>query len=164
MIRHEQSVPKIPQHNGLAERMNRTIIKKVRCMLSYLNLPKNFWGETLCASIQLINLFPTTILEGKVPEEVWNGGKKKISYKHLRVFGCRAFVHVPKDEGTKLDNKSKQCVFLSYGDDKFGYKLYDPIAKKVIRSRDVIFFEEQTIKDFNKDVTIMLQLSMEIMR
>ncbi|GAA0142710.1 transmembrane signal receptor [Lithospermum erythrorhizon] len=153
-IRHEQSVPKTPQHNGLAERMNRTIMEKVRCMLSHSNLPKTFWGEALCASTQIINLSPTTFLEGKVPEEVWSGGKKRISYKHLRVFGCRAIVHVPKDERTKLDNKAKQYVFLSYGDDKFGYKLYDPIAKKVIRSRDVTFFEEQTIKDFDKDVTI----------
>ncbi|GAA0170796.1 hypothetical protein LIER_24980 [Lithospermum erythrorhizon] len=42
-IRHEQSVPKTPQHNGVAERMNRTIIEKVRCMLSHANLSKAFW-------------------------------------------------------------------------------------------------------------------------
>ncbi|GAA0140720.1 transmembrane signal receptor [Lithospermum erythrorhizon] len=65
-----------------------------------------------------------------------------------------AFVHVPKDERTKLDNKSKQCVFLSYGDDKFGYKLYDPVARKIVRIRDVVFFEDQTINEFNKEVQI----------
>ena len=41
-IRHEQSVPKTPQHNGLAERMNRTIVEKIRCMLSHSNLPPTF--------------------------------------------------------------------------------------------------------------------------
>ncbi|GAA0156231.1 hypothetical protein LIER_38239 [Lithospermum erythrorhizon] len=151
-IRHEQSVPKTPQHNGLAERMDRTIMEKVRCLLSHSNLPRMFWGEALNASIQIINLSPTTTLEGKVPNEVWTG--KNITYKHLRVFGCRAFVHILKDERTKLDVKSKQCVFLSHGDDKFGYKLYDPKAKKIVRSRDVSFFEDQTIKDFDKEVTI----------
>ncbi|GAA0142096.1 transmembrane signal receptor [Lithospermum erythrorhizon] len=102
--------------------------------------------------MQIINLSPTTILEGEVPKEVWSG--KKVSYKHLRVFGCRAFVHVPKDERSKLDNKSRQCVYLSYGDEKFGYKLYHPITKKVVRSRDVVFFEDQTIMDFDKEVQV----------
>jgi hypothetical protein len=64
------------------------------------------------------------------------------------VFGCRAFVHVPKDERSKLDNKTKQCIFLGFEDDGFGYRLWDPEEKKIIRSRDVIFFEDQTIEDF----------------
>ncbi|GAA0155218.1 transmembrane signal receptor [Lithospermum erythrorhizon] len=151
-IRHEQSVPKTPQHNGLAERMNRTIMEKVRCLLSHSNLPRLFWGEALYATIQIINLSSTTILEGSVPEELWSA--KKIFYKHLRTFGCRAFVHVPKDDLNKLDSKSNQYVYLRYGDEKFGYKLYDPVAKKLITSRDVVFFEEQTIKDFNQEVEI----------
>ena len=32
----------------------------------------------------------------------------------------------------------------------FGYHFYDPIDKKLIRSRDVVFFEDQTIDDFDK--------------
>mgnify|MGYP003740606461 FL=1 len=32
-IRHEKTVPRTPQHNGVAERMNRTIVERVRCML-----------------------------------------------------------------------------------------------------------------------------------
>ncbi|GAA0171673.1 hypothetical protein LIER_25652 [Lithospermum erythrorhizon] len=92
--------------------------------------------------------------EGEVPEEVWS--RKNVSYKHLSVFGCRAFVHVPKDERSKLDNKSRQCVYLSYIDDKFGHKLYEFVTKKVVRSRDVVFFEDQTIKDFDKEAQIDL--------
>ncbi|GAA0147556.1 hypothetical protein LIER_36540 [Lithospermum erythrorhizon] len=140
-ILHEQSVPKTPQHNGLAKRMNRTIVEKVRCLLSHSNLPTIFWGEALFATMQIINLSPTTILEGEVPKVVWS--RKKVSYKHLRVFGFRAFVHVSKDERSKLDNK------LRHGDDKFGYKLYDPVTKKVVRSRDLVFFEDQTINMSN---------------
>ncbi|GAA0162781.1 hypothetical protein LIER_18799 [Lithospermum erythrorhizon] len=149
-IRHTKSVPKIPQHNGVSERMNRTIVEKIQCMLSHAKLPRSFWGEAMCAAIQVINLSPTTVLEGGVPEEIWSG--KKSSYKHLRVFGCRAFVHIPKDERSKLDNKSNQCSYLSFGDEKFSYKLYDPVSKTIVRSRDVVFMENQTIGDLGKEL------------
>ncbi|GAA0150005.1 hypothetical protein LIER_09038 [Lithospermum erythrorhizon] len=151
-IRHEKIVPKTPQQNELAERMNRTIVEKIRCMFSHSNLPPTLWGEALCAAKHIINLLPTTILEGDVPEEVRSG--RNVSYKHLRVFGCRAFVHVSKDERTKLDNKSRKCVYLSYGDDKFSHKLFDPVTKNVVGSRDVVFFEDQTIKDFDREVQV----------
>ena len=39
-IRHEKTVPGIPQQNGVAERMNCIIVEKIRCMLKMANLPK----------------------------------------------------------------------------------------------------------------------------
>ena len=66
------------------------------------------------------------------------------------MFGCKAFVHIPQDERSKLDAKTRQCILLGYGLDEFGYKLFDPIAKKVVRSRDVVFVEDQTIEDIVK--------------
>ena len=41
-IRHEKTVPGTPQQNGVIERMNRTIVEKIRCMLRMTNLPKSF--------------------------------------------------------------------------------------------------------------------------
>ena len=59
--------------------------------------------------------------------KIWLG--KNISYSHLHVFGCKAFVHVPKDERSKLDAKTKPCVFLGYDQDEFDYRLYDLVKK-----------------------------------
>ena len=73
-------------------------------MLSYSKLPKSFWGEVMRRSIDLINFSPSIPLKGDLFERVWT--KKDVSYNHLRVFGCRAFVHIPKDERSKLDVKS----------------------------------------------------------
>jgi len=53
--------------------------------------------------------------------------KKDVSYSHLRVFGCKAFVHEPKDEKSKLDAKTIKCIFIGYGHDEFGYRFYDPL-------------------------------------
>ncbi|RVW14266.1 Retrovirus-related Pol polyprotein from transposon TNT 1-94 [Vitis vinifera] len=147
-IRHEKTVKKTPQQNGVAERMNRTILERVRCLLSHSKLPRSFWGEAMRTAVDLINLSPSVPLNGDVPEKVWTG--KEVSYDHLRVFGCRAFVHIPKDERSKLDPKAKQCIFIGYGHEEFGYRLYDPVDKKVVRSRDVVFLEDQTIEDIDK--------------
>ena len=118
-------------------------------MLSDAKLPNSFWAEAFNAAIYVINLSPTVALNSNVPERVWSG--KNVSYDHLRVFGCKSFVHVPKDERSKLDVKTRQCIFIGYGQDEFGYRFYDPVEKKLIRSRDVVFFKDQTIEDFNKD-------------
>nr|XP_029143958.1 probable LRR receptor-like serine/threonine-protein kinase At3g47570 [Arachis hypogaea] len=41
----------------------------------------------------------------------------------------RAFVHIPRDERSKPDGKSKQCIFVGYGHEDFGYRLWDPLPK-----------------------------------
>ena len=62
----------------------------------------------------------------------------------------QCFVHIPEDERSKVDSKTRQCIFLDYGGDEFGYKLFDPIARKVVRNCDVVFVEDQTIEDIVK--------------
>ncbi|GKV52757.1 hypothetical protein SLEP1_g59325 [Rubroshorea leprosula] len=103
-IKLEKTTLRTPQHNGVAERINRTICDRIVCMLSHAKLPKPFWGEALKTAVYLINRSPSVVLNGDVPEKIWSG--KEVSYKHLRVFGCRAYVHVPKEERAKLDEKT----------------------------------------------------------
>ena len=100
------------------------------------------------AAVDLINQSPSYPLEGDIPKRVWT--RKFVSFEHLTVFGCRAFVHVPRDERSKRDSKTKQCIFLSYCNEEFGYRLWDPTTKKIIKSKDVVFFEDQTIKDLDR--------------
>ena len=104
---HDIAHEKTPQLNGLAERMNRTLIERVRCMLSETKLPKHFWGEALYTTMHFINLSPVVALNSEVPNKIWFGNNVK--YDHLRVFGCKAFVHVPKDERSKFIVKKKRA-------------------------------------------------------
>jgi len=55
-----------------------------------------------------------------------------------------AYAKILDARRTKLDDKSKKCIFIEYGDRRMGYKLYNPITKKVIMSKDVIFEEDKT--------------------
>ena len=98
-------------------------------MLSHAKLLKRFWDEALRTAVDLINLSPCIPLEGDVAEHVWS--RKYVSYKHLKVFGCRAFAHILDVERSKLDGKTKECVFLGYAHDDFGYRIWDPRKKRI---------------------------------
>jgi hypothetical protein len=147
-IRHEKTVPGTPQHNDVVERINRTIVEKVRCMLRMTKLPKSFWVEAVQTTCYLINWSPLVPLDFDIPERVWT--REDASYAHLKVFGCKTFAHMPKKQRLKLDDKATPCIFVGYGDAEFGYKLWDPKKKKMIRSQDVVFHENENIKDFEK--------------
>ena len=99
-----------------------------------------------------------TPLDDDVSERIWT--EKDVSYKQLRVFGCRAYVYILKDERSKLDDKAKKCIFLNYGREKFRYRLWNPVARKLIRSTDVVFLEDQIIG--NAENSDESQLSPEI--
>ena len=138
-IRHEYTVPKTPEQNGVAERMNRTLVESLRSMLSDAKLPHKFWAEALATAVYLRNRSPTKPVTGMTPFEAWTG--KKPNVKHLRIFGCTAYAHIPKDERQKLDSKSRKCILLGYGTETKGYRLYDEKCGKVLYSRDVLFNE-----------------------
>ncbi|GAA0166738.1 hypothetical protein LIER_21826 [Lithospermum erythrorhizon] len=87
-------------------------------------------------------------LKFDVPNCVWSC--KDVSYDHLRVFEYMAYVHTLKDERSKLDEKSKKRVFVGYGLDEFGYRFFDPVQRKFIRSCDIVFMEDYTIEDIDK--------------
>lgn len=137
-------MPGTPQHNGVPERMNHTIMEKVRSMLSNDGLEKHFWAKIARKTFYLINQSPTTTLDGNIPEEVWTN--KKLNYSHLKIFGCEEPVHIPKENITKLDDKSMKCIFLGYADEEFGYRPWDPVKHKFIRSIDVIFNESEMLR------------------
>jgi len=59
------------------------------------------------------------------------------SVAHFRVFDCVAYAHIPKELRRKLDDKSEKCIFLGYNEHSKAYKLYNPVIKKVIISKNV---------------------------
>jgi hypothetical protein len=144
-IARQKTTPYTPQQNGVAERMNRTLMEKARSMLSGAGLGQEFWAEAVSTTCYLVNRSPSSALDDTTPHEVWSG--KKPSLQHLRVFGCDAYVHVPKENRSKLDNKAEKCIFIGYKDGVKGYKLWNPETKKTVYSRDVVFRE---VKDVSK--------------
>ena len=112
-------------------------------MLSSAGIGQEFWAEAVETACYLVNRSPTSALIDKTPQEVWTG--KKPSIKHLKFFGCDAYVHVPKEKRSKLDNKAEKCIFIGYKDGMKGYKIWNPITKKTVYSRDVVFREVKEV-------------------
>ena len=75
-------------------------------MLSGAGLGQEFWVDAVETACYQVNRSPSSALEDKTPQEVWTS--KKPSLSHLRVFGCDAYVHIPKEKRTKLDSKSEK--------------------------------------------------------
>jgi transposase InsO family protein len=118
-IKRHFTVLKTPQQNGVAEHMNRTLVERVRCMLSYLGLSKVFWGEALSYARHIVNRLPLAALNGRTPLEVWSGSPAN-DYDSMRIFGCSAYYHVTE---SKLDLRAKKAIFLGFSGGVKGYRL-----------------------------------------
>jgi hypothetical protein len=90
--------------------MNKMLMEKSGCMLSGVELGKELWAEVVGIACHLVNRSPSSVLDDKTPQEVWTG--KKHSLRHHKVFGCEAYVHVPKKKKSKLDKKAEKLYLL----------------------------------------------------
>ncbi|GJR50420.1 retrotransposon protein, putative, ty1-copia subclass [Tanacetum coccineum] len=135
--------PYTPQHNGVSERRNRTLLDMVRSMMSQTTLPKSFWDYALETVARILNMVPTKKVE-KTPYEVWHGQAPKLSY--LKVWGCEALVK--RDTLTKpdkLEPRSIKCIFVGYPKETIGYSFYYPPENKVLVARNAEFLENSLI-------------------
>src|ERR1044072_5809073 len=142
-IHRHFSVRKTPHQNGVAERINRTLTERARCLRLNAGLSIGFRAAALNMAYYLVNRSPRTSLEGKVLEEVWTGNP--IDLSNLRIFGSPVYVHISSEDRSKLDHKSSRCIFIGFNKGVKGYKLWDPVKKKVVVSRDVIFDEQSML-------------------
>ena len=111
--------------------MNRTIMERARSMRLHVGLPLQFWANVVDTVVYLINIGPSSSLDGRIPEEAWT--VKKVNYSFLNTFYCETFNHIDKENRTKLETKSKKCTFIGYNVNDFGYHLWDYENKKIIR-------------------------------
>ncbi|KRX55804.1 Retrovirus-related Pol polyprotein from transposon TNT 1-94 [Trichinella sp. T9] len=140
-IRHERTIPETPQQNGVAERMNRTLVEKARTMLIDANLSPDLWAEAVGTANYLRNRCPTKALRKVTPEEAWSGRKPNLA--HLKIFGCLAMVHVASGQRKKWDPKSEERIFVGYCETSKGYRTVDRKTKKMYVTRDVKFLESR---------------------
>ncbi|KAG9458815.1 hypothetical protein H6P81_003323 [Aristolochia fimbriata] len=125
--------------------MNKTLVEKVRCMLSNAGLGRKFWVEAVTYAQHLVNHLPSSAIGGKTPLEVWSE-KPATDYDSLRIFSSIAYYHVNE---SKLDPRAKKALFMGFNAGVKGYRLWCLEAKKTIISRDVTFDESAMLNKVN---------------
>jgi hypothetical protein len=145
-IIHQMTAPYTPQHNGLAERKNRTLVDMVNAMLLNAKLPNNLWGEALLTACHIHN----RVLSKKSnvsPYEAWNGRKPNLNY--FKVWGCVAFYKSSDPQRTKLGPRGLKSVFVGYAQNSKAYRLLDLETNVIVESIHVEFIEYKFISDSN---------------
>ena len=145
-IKRHKTCPYTPQHNIVSERMNRTIMDKVRAMLSETGLDESYWAEAALTAVYIINRSPNASIKFEVLEARWMGSD--LEYGHLRSFGCIAYVHQVKE---KINPRATRGIFLGYAQGTKGYRVWLLEEEKVVISKDVVFNEERFFKDLKKE-------------
>ena len=145
-IVHQFTAPYTPQQNGAAERLNRTIVEKVRAMLSDAELPRHFWAEAAMTA-NYVRLRSPVSGRVQTPWELFYGSKPDVSM--LRVFGSTAYVHVPQEKRKKLDQVSQHGVFVGYQENTKGWRVWLD-SREIVVSRDVVFYERKLISSDRK--------------
>lgn len=142
-IEHQTSADYTPEQNGRAERLNRTLIERTRAMLEEFELTPKFWAAALETACYVRNCMPTKG-ETTSPHELFYG--KAPDLGRLRVFGCLAYVHVPKAKRKKLDARAEPGVFVGYERSSKAYRVYvwRDGGVQLVTSRNVRFDEQGT--------------------
>jgi hypothetical protein len=106
----QHTVPYTPQQNGVIERKNRS-------------LPKRLWAEALNCATYIQNRSPHKSFNDKTPYEAWIGLKPEVT--HFPIFGSHSWAWIPSEKRKALDPHSTERIFVGYLDSVKGYRLID---------------------------------------
>ncbi|GKB66118.1 putative ribonuclease H-like domain-containing protein [Tanacetum coccineum] len=140
-IKQEYSNARTPQQNGVAERMNRTLIEAARTMLADSLLPTTFWAEAVSTACYIFNRVRVTKPQNKTPYELLFGHKPIISY--IRPFGCHVTILDTLSVLGKFDGKSNEGFLVGYSLNNKAYRVYNLVTKRVEVNLHVNFLEDK---------------------
>ena len=128
----------MPQHNGVAERRNQTLLDMVGSMMGKADLPKSFQGYALETAVYILNRVPSKSVE-VTPYEIWTNKKPYLSY--MKIWGCPTYVK--RTISDKLEARSDKCLFVGYPKETRGYQFYNTLEQRLFASKHVVFLKKE---------------------
>jgi hypothetical protein len=137
-----------PQLNGVAERLNRTLLERMRAATHTSGLPQTLWGEALRHATWLKNRTATRALDGKTPFEALYGRPPDLSA--LRTWGLPVLVH--STGGSKLHARAHEARWLGLDVDAKAHRVYWPGPGNVTVERNVYFGTSAQLEGEEEDL------------
>lgn len=131
------TAPYSPSQNGVAERLNRTLIELARAMMDARKVPEFLWDSAVLHATYIRNRAYTKS-QMKTPYELWYGERPNVS--HLREFGTPVWVLLQgQNRPNKLQPKSSKRLFLGYDDGSKAIKYFNSETRRIMTSRNFRF-------------------------
>jgi hypothetical protein len=139
-VERKLTIHDTPEENEVAERLNRTLMEKVRAMIFTSQLPTGMWGEALMHAVFLKNCTWTWALpEGLTPFEMVNNEKPVL--KDLPVWGSIVWVH--DTSSGKLGARAKEGHWVGYNINSNGHRIFWRKKRTVTVERNIVFSKEE---------------------
>ena len=112
-------------------------------MLADSKLNLEFWGKAANTAVYIRNLVKSRVHE-KIPYEIWY--EKQPNIKHMRRFGCTAYLLRKGGNKKKFDTKTIKEIFMGYNENNT-YRIYIPETRNIKCNCDVKFDKEKSGSD-----------------
>ncbi|MBW0517611.1 hypothetical protein O181_057326 [Austropuccinia psidii MF-1] len=135
---HIFAPPETPEHNGFAERANRTIVEKAHCLMNPTNLPNQYWAGAVNPAVFLSNLSPTHSRNGKSPQFLWSNILANLT--GLQTFGCQSVIYnLKRRRDWKLSSPGQEGILLGFENEGTAYRILRLDDLKVVVTRNATF-------------------------
>nr|GEW62464.1 retrovirus-related Pol polyprotein from transposon TNT 1-94 [Tanacetum cinerariifolium] len=138
-ISHQTSVARTPQHNGVVERQNRTLVEAARTMLIFSKASLFLWAKAINTGCYTQNRSLICLRYNKTPYDLIQNKKPDLSFLH--VFGSLCYPTNDHEDLGKFDAKANIGIFVGYAPAKKSFKIYNRRTRIISETIHVTFDE-----------------------
>src|SRR6266850_8183991 len=148
-----------PSQNGVAERMNRTLVELARAMLIANNVPEFLWKPAVAHAAYLWNQSFTHSVPC-TPYEQWHMLKPNIA--HLHEYGTLVWILMQGQKlPCKMMQKLQRKIFVGYDNRAKAVKYYNTETRKILTSRNFHFLALEEKGSCNEEIMVAPDTSHE---
>jgi len=133
-IRQRFTSPDTPAQNGIAERLNRTLVEHAAALMHGAGLAREFWSLAVKHVVWLKNRFWSRSLQGAAgpgmsPFQALYGRPPRVSM--ARVWGCDAWRLDTSHKSGTFNPKGKKGIFVGLSANRKGWVIFDPKSRTI---------------------------------